>query len=161
MKIAEAQADQLDIVRELFREYQDHVNEAMCFEGFEEELSLLPGSYSEPKGIIYLVFDDADAIGCVAIKAQDDDETKAEIKRLYVRQTQRSKGAGKALLNNVFLFAKSRGYSSLFLETTASMQAAKSLYKKYGFKPINQDKQGIDSGIECYQYVFEEDGESH
>jgi len=169
MKIIQAQTEHLDTVRTLFKEYQTDVNQGnniQCFEGFEGELASLPGSYGAPKGIIYLAFssDDysksANAIGCIAIRPREGKPAEAEIKRLYVRANKRGSGAGQHLLNNVFLFAKVKKYSSLFLETTATMQAAKSLYISYGFEKTNGAAKGKDSTIECYQYAFGQDGKT-
>ncbi|MEH6456613.1 MAG: GNAT family N-acetyltransferase [Cocleimonas sp.] len=162
MKIIQAQTEHLDTVRTLFQEYQSDVNQGgncECFEGFEDELASLPGNYSKPKGIIYLAFASEDyskstnAIGCIAIRPRDGKPKEAEIKRLYVRANKRGSGAGQHLLNNVFMFAKMNKYSALFLETTATMQAAKSLYDSYGFEQAKSN----NSNIECYQYAFKQD----
>ncbi len=162
MNIIQAQEQHLDIARELFREYQTNVAQEdtnQCFQGFEEELAELPGSYSDPKGVIYIAFTGndpdkiKDAFGCIAIRPRENNPQEAEIKRLFVRPQQRGTGAGTDLLNKAFLFAKSANYSSLFLETTASMQAAKKIYKVHGFQQIP----GNDDTIECYRYSFNQD----
>ena len=165
MKIIKAQAEQLAFVRDLFNEYQEALNEDLCFQGFENELASLPGCYASPKGIIYLAFakgdytNSADAIGCVAIRSREGKISEAELKRLYVRQRKRSKGTGKQLLNNAILFAKGMQYSSLFLETLPSMTSAKPLYESYGFEQTNNPGLAKDSKIECYQYLFKQDAE--
>lgn len=162
MKIILAQKEHMDIVRELFREYKVGVDQASnceCFEGFDDELASLPSSYGSPKGAIYLAFKDgnysksANAIGCIAIRPREGKSKEAEIKRLYVRSSKRTSGVAKLLLNNVFLFVKARNYSALFLETTATMIAAKSLYKDYGFEQVKSK----NNTVECYQYLFKQD----
>lgn len=162
MKIIQAQTEHLETVKALFKEYQADVTKSgnsECFEGFDNELATLPGSYSSPKGIIYIAFggdnfsNSANAIGCIAIRPRDGNPKEAEIKRLYVRSNKRGSGAGQHLLNNVFLFAKMNKYSALFLETTDTMQAAKSLYNSYGFEQAKSK----NSNIECYQYTFARD----
>jgi len=35
--------ENMDLARELFREYQDFLNEDLCFQNFEAELTTLPG----------------------------------------------------------------------------------------------------------------------
>ena len=166
MKIIEAQANHLDIVCELFREYKQTVSEDgsnQCFSGFEVELASLPGSYTSPKGVIYLaVSDDQNinndsTVGCVAIKPRDGKPSEAELKRLYVRQNKRSSGTGKQLMNQAIQFAKDKQYASVFLETVASMEAAKSLYSRYGFESAIDPEQAQNSTIECYEYVFNKD----
>jgi len=166
MNIIQAQKEHLDIVRELFREYQVNVSQAdtcQCFEDFEEELALLPGSYSSPKGIIYIAHvgtdsnDISNLVGCIAIRPRENNFSEAEIKRLFVRPSKRGMGAGTNLLNHAFSFAKSVNYSALFLETTDSMQAAKKMYLAYGFKRINNPNNSKDDTIECYEYSFIQD----
>jgi len=160
MKIIEAKSNHFDIVRALFHEYKKSVSEDgsnQCFGGFEEELASLPGTYAPPKGVIFLaVADDSetDVIGCVAIKPNSENAKKAEIKRLFVRPERRSTGAGKQLLEASMEFAQQQ-YSSIYLETVASMVVAKSLYQRYGFKPLDEN-QAEDGGIECYQYLFDQ-----
>ncbi len=116
----------------------------------------MPGCYASPKGIYT---DSADAIGCVAIRKRMGKSNEAELKRLYVRQDKRSKGTGKALLNNAIFFAKCMQYTKFLLETLPSMKSAKSLYESYGFEQTNNPALAKDSNIECYQYLFKQDAE--
>src|SRR5207245_2174876 len=76
---------EIEVVRELFREYAAGTGLDLCFQGFEEELRTLPGKYAEPKGRLYLLRaeEDVAVAGCGALRAFRDDT--AEMKRLYVR----------------------------------------------------------------------------
>jgi len=158
MKIIEAQAKDMDLVREFFREYQAWLNDDICFQGFEEELASLPGRYAAPKGVIYLAFDNDQAVACAAIRPRlDKDDKEAELKRLFVREEYRSQGLGKKIFLAAMAAAKDRGYSAVVLETLPIMQAAQSLYKDYGFQSIPAYFENADDSVQFYRYQFNHD----
>src|SRR5260370_71013 len=68
----------LEEVRALFEEYWRSFGFTPCFQGFDAELSSLPGEYAPPRGALFL----AREAGCVAVRPLDADT--AEMKRLFV-----------------------------------------------------------------------------
>ena len=52
----------------LFKEYADWLNIDLSFQNFEEELLQLKEMYSEPNGAIFLLQQENEFIGCVAIR---------------------------------------------------------------------------------------------
>lgn len=158
MRIAEAQAEDMDLVREFFREYQAWLDDDICFQGFEEELASLPGRYAAPKGVIFLAFDNDQAVGCGAIRPRlGKDDTEAELKRLFVREGYRGQGLGKKIFLTAMSAAKDMGYLAVVLETLPIMQAAQSLYKEYGFKPTPAYFENADESVQFYRYQFTQD----
>ncbi|VTS01781.1 GNAT family N-acetyltransferase [Tuwongella immobilis] len=133
-RIRDAAAVELELVRELLREYAQSLNFSLCFQNFEQELAELPGEYAPPSGGLWLAWADGQPIGCVALRRFDD--TDAELKRLYVRPIARGRGCGEQLLQHALRAAQLRGYAQIRLDTTPTMQAAIALYRRLGFREI-------------------------
>ena len=126
--------DNLDAVRDLFREYAKGLGVDLCFQDFEHELSTLPGKYARPKGRLYLAYDQGEAIACIALRPID--ERIGEVKRLYVKPTHRRQGLSKILVERIIDDARSLGYKRLVLDTLNTMTPAMNLYKSLGFVEI-------------------------
>ena len=131
--VEEAGLPRIDIVRNLFREYERSVEPPACFEDFECELDTLPGEYAPPVGGLFLALRDSRAVGCVAIRPQND--LTAEVKRLFVKAPYRRAGIGLCLMMAVISHAKRAGINELMLETLPTMHAAIELYRQLGFVP--------------------------
>jgi hypothetical protein len=58
--------DQVDSVRELFREYGASLGFSLCFQSFDAEMAGLPGEYAPPDGRLLLALCDRAPAGCVA-----------------------------------------------------------------------------------------------
>jgi ribosomal protein S18 acetylase RimI-like enzyme len=119
-----AVADDLEVVRTLFREYAASLEEHKPYlVGFDEEVAALPDGYD-----VILIGDYA---GCVALRRLN--ERACEMKRLYVRAAARGTGAGRALVLELIEHARARGYAVMRLDTLPSMAEAASLYRSPGF----------------------------
>jgi putative acetyltransferase len=128
--IRAAGPEEMDLVRQLFREYQQHLGIDLCFQSFEEELAGLPGRYSG----IWFAEMDGELAGVVALRPWA--EGIGEMKRLYVRPRFQGRGLGKALAVTVVAEAKQAGHRALRLDTLPSMATAVSMYRAMGFRPI-------------------------
>ncbi len=126
--------EKIKIVRELFREYSDSLGFDLCFQNFKEELQSLPGEYSPPAGSLLLAVSREGAAGCIALRRIDN--SICEMKRLYVRPAFRGRGVGQELCRRIIATGLELGYSSMRLDTLASMSAARELYCSLGFREI-------------------------
>ena len=127
--------DQVEEARQLFREYAESLNFSLCFQGFDEELRTLPGSYSGPRGRLLLAQCEGRSAGCIALRQIENGI--CEMKRLYVRPAYRGKRIGELLVDSIIAEARGIGYERMRLDTIAStMQSAIALYRRKGFREI-------------------------
>ncbi len=121
-------------VRGLFVEYQESLGVDLCFQGFDRELAELPGDYVPPDGCMLVVRAEDGIVACVALRRLDPET--CEMKRLYVRPSQRGLGLGRALAEAVIAEARRIGYVQMRLDTLPSMTEAAALYERLGFRDI-------------------------
>ena len=142
-------AAEIENARLLFREYSELVAEALCFQGFEQELAALPGDYAPPGGALLLARAAAGAAGCVALRRLD--ERRCEMKRLYVRSEFRGTGLGRRLTESIVASAKDAGYRSLLLDTLPKLTAAIAMYRGMGFRDAEPYLPSPTPGAVCFE----------
>ena len=115
-------------VLELFSEHDDYM---IDFLGADKDCYT---RYSAAENIekVWVAFEDNTPIGCVAYRTKADDT--GEVKRLFIRSSQRGKGISKTLLSEVKSYAKTQGCTKLFLDTRITLEPAVSLYRGFGFE---------------------------
>jgi putative acetyltransferase len=124
-------------IRKLFKEYEKFLNVDLCFQDFERELVSLPGKYAAPSGVLLLVKEGGDCIGCGALRSFGRPEDHiCEMKRLYVRPSARGLGVGRHLAEHLIRDAVRLGYREMRLDTLTKLVAARSLYQSLDFVPI-------------------------
>jgi len=125
-----ADADDVELVRMLFREYGDSLGVDLSFQGFDDEIAALPGGYD----VLLVARIDGRAVGCVGVRPLD--ARTCEMKRLYVRPAGRGSGVGRALALAAIDRARGLGYAQMRLDTLPTMGAAQELYRTLGFVEI-------------------------
>ncbi|MBY0454263.1 MAG: GNAT family N-acetyltransferase [Burkholderiaceae bacterium] len=133
-----ANAQELDILRGLFREYADRLGLDLGFQNFDAELAQLPGDYAPPRGQLLLARVDGAVAGCCALRPLDsaDYPNASEMKRLYVRSAFRGLGLGRQLAEAILDAARQAGYACVLLDTLDEMESARALYADLGFEEI-------------------------
>lgn len=130
--------EDLEEIKNLFREYAQFLEISLDFQDFESELAKLPAKYAEPEGAILLAKVDAKPAACVALWKLEDGI--CEMKRLYVKPEFQGLGIGKKMALAIIEEAKAKGYKTMKLDTLKRLQSANYLYAALGFietKPYN------------------------
>jgi putative acetyltransferase len=146
--VAASHGENLRRCASLFDEYARSIahlaGESLEHQGFERELSSLPGAYAPPAGGMYLAelmpggSDESSAVGCIAFRPMRSVDPLApadecELKRMYVRPAHRGIGIGRALVERVLADAKAAGFAEVKLDTSSTMDEAIGLYLAMGF----------------------------
>jgi len=125
-------------VRELFAEYTKLIidgdssfREYLAIQNYDQELLHLEDKYGPPGGRLYLAYCDNKLAGCIALRRLD--ESRCEMKRLYVRNAFRKQHIGSILVSKVIADAKAIGYQHLLLDTFPFLDVAIRMYEKLGF----------------------------
>jgi len=137
-RIAMASADtpaDIAAVTRLFVEYAESLNFSLCFQGFDAEITAMPGRYAPPRGRLLLARVDGAAAGAVGLRPLDGDI--CEMKRLYVCPAFRGLGLGRRLAEAILARGREIGYERMRLDTLATMSAARALYGDLGFVEIS------------------------
>ncbi|GGC00973.1 GNAT family N-acetyltransferase [Dyadobacter sediminis] len=118
----------------LFKEYAASLDFTLCFQNFDDELTVVSDMYGAPTGVLLLVKNENEYIGAVGLRRIENDFT-CEVKRMYIRLEFQGKGIGKALMSSVIECARMLHYKIIKLDTLGTkMPAAVALYKSFGFR---------------------------
>jgi putative acetyltransferase len=105
----------------------------------DPELDFMSRAYA-PDQRAYLVAEtDGTLVGGAGIGEFDsgDDRQVCELQKMYLLPSARATGLGRRLIINLLEVAKSLGYQYCYLETLSSMESARKLYLRTGFKLLS------------------------
>ena len=130
MRFVYTDGSSLDFM-ELCHELDDFLNELVGGEENRAEYIL----YNQLDDIhnVVVTYDDI-PVGSASFKKYDDE--CAEVKRVFVKEEYRNKGIANELMELLENTAREQGYRYLILESGAPLVAAMALYRKIGYKVI-------------------------
>lgn len=139
----------LKSIATLFADYAFSLKVDISFQNFDHELLSLPGQYSPSNGGALILasistpvghpdegisIPKIEIIGCVCLRALKPEI--CELKRLYIKPEHRNLGAGRKLMESVIAQARQLGYKEMLLDTLPSMEAARKMYRAFGFEEV-------------------------
>ncbi|TPN82097.1 GNAT family N-acetyltransferase [Aquimarina algicola] len=123
----------------------------------DESLNYMFETYDTPRKQYYVVEKEGKVIGGCGIAPLDGDtsDTICELQKMYFLSEARGQGVGFLMINKCLDLAKEEGYSKCYLETMPYMEAARKLYKKVGFTPLDQPM-GDTGHYSCQSWMIKD-----
>ena len=105
----------------------------------DAEVDAMSAAYSRPGCAYFVIEMDGRVVGGAGVAPLEGGDPKTcELRKMYFLPETRGRGAGRKILRHCLRTAKELGYTTCYLETLTGMDAAKHLYKKVGFKPLEK-----------------------
>jgi len=146
------QHEQLSDIKKLLEDYGELRKHDEALGNYLHELRNLPGDYSSPEGCLLIAYHKDLPAGCVAYKKIGADI--CEMKRLYVQNEFRGKKIAEKLVSELLNNARDNKYRLMRLDTHPWMNAAQSLYQKFGFKEVERYNNNPTEGISFYELIL-------
>lgn len=104
----------------------------------DKALDNLHEVYQKDRTIYYVIEHDGKVLGGGGIAQLDNYEgNTCELQKMYFLEEARGKGLGSKLIEKCLEKAKEFGFDQCYLETMPYMKAARKLYTKNGFTPLD------------------------
>lgn len=100
----------------------------------DQDLGDVEGFYGAGKGYFEVCEDNGEIIATWGIAPLSDG--CCELRKMYLLAAHRGKGIGRTMLDRAVAKARELGFEKIELETASVLKEAISLYRKYGFRPV-------------------------
>lgn len=103
----------------------------------DSDLQDISKNYSKRGGAFrVLISANGKIVGCGGLFPLDEEE--AEVRKMYLLPETRGHGYGRKLLQDLIDFARQTGFKRVVLETASVLKEAISLYRNFGFVPVQR-----------------------
>ncbi|MEX1384383.1 GNAT family N-acetyltransferase [Lutibacter sp.] len=102
-------------------------------------LDTLSEAYTDKNSVYFVIEKDGKIFGGAGIKKLDNYEGNiCELQKMYFMPEARGIGLGSKMMDICLQQAKNFGFEKCYLETLPYMEEARKLYRKVGFKDLNE-----------------------
>ena len=120
--------------------------------GADDRAEML-GELREPDGFFLVARAASHLAGGVGVRPISDPALRVgEVKRLWIRPDLRRQGLAEALMDEVLVVAKARGFREIYLETGERQPEAQAFYVKTGWQKIDEFPPGAHSHGGAYRF---------
>ena len=133
IQLIQAELQHIDAVAEVFDAYRQYYGQVSDIEGARKFLS---ERIVNKESVIFLALEDSQPLGFTQLYPMFSSVSMRRswtLNDLFVKETLRSKGIGKALLATAQNFISEQGHKGLLLETTPDNTKAQGLYERLGW----------------------------
>jgi putative acetyltransferase len=119
----------------------------------DAEVDSMCEAYADENSVFYVIEDQGRILGCGGMgPLLDGDPGVCELRKMYFLPELRGSGLGTTLLQLILQDARDAGFQRCYLETLASMDGARRLYLKHGFRPM-EEPMGNTGHSGCNNYM--------
>ena len=122
----------------------------------DPEVDQMFETYQAPRSDYYIITESDRILGGGGVgPLKNEDESICELQKMYFLPELRGQGMGNELLGICLEKAQAFGYQKCYLETLPSMIPAQNLYKKYGFRFI-ENRMGGTGHSKCPVWMIKD-----
>lgn len=133
ISIERASVERMDEAYAIVLEYYEAVGVVLR----DDRESFARDYFGDGSGV-WLAYDGARVVGCIALRPLPQMELAGEIKRMYVRPQVRGQGIAEGLLKALEEYAGRAGYRALYLDTKDDLTTAIRFYQRHGYEPCER-----------------------
>lgn len=126
--------EELELGRELWREYAAVIRDPAWLPDFDAELRSLGETYAPPGGVFLLAWEGDELAGCGALRRLDAE--RCEMRRVFVRPPHRGRGLARTISVALLGEARRLGFAIVRLDVSPDMAEATKLYESLGFRTV-------------------------
>ena len=129
MEVKKASVESMEEAYSIVREYYEAVGVVVR----DDSKSFARDYFGDGSGV-WLAYEDASVVGCIALRPLPQLDRAGEIKRMYVKPEARGQGIAERLLKALEEYAAEVGYRTLYLDTKDDLTTAIRFYQRHGYE---------------------------
>lgn len=133
IRIERASLERIDEAYAIVREYYEAVGVVV-----RDDAESFARDYFGGGSGVWLAFEDATVVGCIALRPLPQMDRAGEIKRMYMKPEARGQGIAERLLKALEDYAAEAGYRTLYLDTKDDLTTAIRFYQRHGYEPCER-----------------------
>lgn len=134
----------IDWLRGRYPEMADEIDTYLAHQDFEGQIRDVLTHFNPPRGECLLALQDAEPIGILMLK--DIGDGTCEMNRMFVRESARGLGAGRALVERLKIRAAEMGFRAMTLSALPRHHEALALYRSTGFRLDEREPEAGNTG---------------